>query len=273
MPQTKIQLIYLPKQYDGRINAHTFRANCTAKHDCWLILPDNINLSDRQFIIKIQESDRRADREIYIMKLLKEHNISNTIPHIYSFSCKDDTLLQNDSLTELAHHMTTLLPNNNLRPFYSDQGITLFFMKYIDHNLRQELRKHILPEHIVKNILKQLVYLVLQLWYQFGIIHGDLNDGNIMLDIDSPKINTYTIGPHIRHINTLGYEPILIDFQWAIIYRDVNESYVIDDIVINEAFRCIELYRHYISNYMEIYNRCKTVKTLEELLNVFDTLL
>jgi serine/threonine protein kinase len=145
-------------------------------------------------------------------------------------------------------------------------------MEYIEHNLKNELRKRILPENIIKNIAKQLMYVVLQLWYQFKITHGDLHEGNILLDISESKVNTYKIGRYTRRLNTLGYEPILIDFQFASIYKYKNTNYTFNELIQRQTLYIMELFRYYISNFQQIYNNIAGTKTLEELLAVIDAI-
>lgn len=175
-------------------------------------------------------------------------------------------------------------PFNVPKPFCRGQGIDtihIIVMEYIEHNLRDELRKRILPESVIKNIIKQLMFLVLQLWYQLKMTHGDLNDGNFLLDIGSPKINTYKIGSHIRHVNTLGYESILIDFQMAGISIYKNNKYTFSEVILLQPLRILLLqplrilflFGHYLTDYNIINNALQNVKTLNQLLNVIDTLL
>jgi len=284
MPPAKIQLIYLPKQYGGRINAHTFRAICTAKPhgdtSGWLIAKKRLEtegdhrndmitsiikayMGEVPVIVKIQEPGRAYEKETKVMRLLSENNIPNTIQHICDFTCKDDIIKWKEPFT---------VP----KPFCRGDGIDdihIIVMEYIQHNLRDELQKRILPQPVIKNIIKQLMFLVLQLWYQFKMTHGDLYDGNFLLDIGEPKINTYTIGTHIKHINTLGYEPILIDFQMAGISIYKNNKYTFDEVILAQPLRIMSLFGRYLSDYNNINNKLQAVKTLEQLLDVIDTLL
>jgi hypothetical protein len=284
MPQNKIQLIYLPKQYGGRIEAHTFKAVCTARTNSdtsgWLIAHKRLDTEGDQrndmitsiikaymgktpVIVKIQEPGRAYEREARVMRLLGEHNIPNTIQHICDFTCKDNILAWKKPFT---------IP----RPFCEGKGehdIHLIVMEYIEHTLRDELRKRILPTPIIKNIIKQLMYLVLQLWYQIKMTHGDLFDGNFLLDIGEQKTNTYTIGSHIRQVDTLGYEPILIDFQMASISIYKNNKHTFGEVVLDQPLRIMYLFGHYLPDYDIINNKLQNVKNLTQLLNIIDTLL
>lgn len=277
-----IQLIYLPKQHGGRINADTFRAICSARTNtntsAWLIGTERLNtpgsnqndnvtsiiksiMNGTPVIVKIQEPGRAYVRETHIMRLLSENNIPNIIHHICDFSCKDDIIRWKEPI---------VIP----QPLCNGSGqnnIHLIVMEYIEHNLMNELRKRILPEHIIKNTIKQLMYLVLQLWYQFKITHGDLYAGNILLDIGTPKINTYTIGKYTRHVDTLGYEPILIDFQMAAIYPLKNSAFTFSEIILLQPLLIMKLFGYFVPNNNEIREELEAAKTLKQLLTIIDT--
>lgn len=278
----KIQLIYLPKQYGGRINAHTFRAICSARTDsntsAWLMGTERINTEGSEYndnvtsiikskmngspvIVKIQEPGRPYNRETQIMRLLSENNIPNIIQHICDFSCKDDIFRWKEPIV-------------TPQPLCNGSGqndIHIIVMEYIEHNLIKELYRRTLPEQVVKNIIKQLMYLVLQLWYTFRITHGDLKEGNILLDIGTAKTNTYTIGKYTRHVNTLGYEPILIDFQVAAIHNYRNTSFTFNDFILEQPLIIMRLFGSYIPNKREIEQQLESAKTLKQLLDVIDT--
>lgn len=268
----KIQLIYLPKQYGGRINAHTFRAICSSLTDtntcAWLIGTEQNDITSiiiskmngNPVIVKIQETGRLYNRETHIMRLLSANNIPNIISHICDFSCKDDIIRWKQPI---------VIPE----PLCNGSGhndIHIIVMEYIEHNLLNELRKRTLPENIVKNIIKQLMYLVLQLWYQFKITHGDLKEGNILLDIGTPKINTYTIGKYTRHVNTLGYEPILIDFHMATIYNIKNTAFTFNEFILLQPLLIMKLFGYFVPNKNEIREELESAKTLKRLLTIID---
>lgn len=279
---TKIQLVYLPKQYGGRINANTFRAICSVRTDsntsAWLMATERIStpgsennenltsiikgqMNNTPVIVKIQEPGIFYDKETYIMRLVNEKKIPNTIQHICDFSCKDDII-----------HWKQ--PNEIPEPLCNGSGqndMHIIVMEYIEYNFKMELRKKILPEKIIKNTIKQLMYLVLQLWYTSKITHGDLNEGNILLDIGTPKTNIYTIGKYTRRVDTLGYEPILIDFQMATIYKYRNTSYTFNEIILAQPVRIMNLFGNYVPNRHEIRQKLESAKTLKELLTVIDT--
>jgi serine/threonine protein kinase len=262
---TKIQLVYLPKQYGSRNYANTFMALCSnsteSNTSALLHMPTNEFNYDMPIIVKIQDCERLYNRELCVMQLLREHNIPNTIHHISHFSCKDDIVQWKEP---------TIIPE----PVCNGSGqndIHIIVMKYIEHNFRKELRKCILPEKIIKNTIKQLMYLVLQLWYTCKIIHGDLNGGNVLLDIGTPKTNTYTIGKYIRRVDTLGYEPILIDFQKANILTFRNTAHTFNEFILIQPARIFYLFGYYVSNRHEIREKLESAKTLKELLTVIDS--
>ena len=67
---------------------------------------------------------------------------------------------------------------------------------------------------VYRSILKQLGFALANLHIGLKMTHGDIGSGNLMLEItESSRTIQYTIGGQVFAVDTLGYEPILIDFQ------------------------------------------------------------
>jgi hypothetical protein len=101
---------------------------------------------------------------------------------------------------------------------------SVFVMEHIPHNLIEYAISHPTPK---APILKQIGFALLNLQVQWGLTHGDIASGNIMLDIGDPKTITYTIGGPI-HVDTQGYEVVFIDFQRSVQTRELGA--VLDEI-------------------------------------------
>ena len=219
-----VYLTYLPKHGRGRTTVQTFRASCAAGDKtgatAWLIATETLKspddaaydafvhvvkglLRDNPVVIKLQEVGRLSEREARIAAVLSRHAPPNVVVPICEFKCKNDFI-------EWKRPLTTA------KQFCSGKTDTtsVFVMEYIPHNLIEFLSVTPVAAPVYRSILKQLGFALANLHSGLKMTHGDIGSGNLMLEItEEPRTIQYTIGSQVFAVDTLGYEPILIDFQ------------------------------------------------------------
>jgi tRNA A-37 threonylcarbamoyl transferase component Bud32 len=219
-----VYLTHLPKHGRGRTTSQTFRASCAAGDKtgatAWLTATETLKgpddaaydafvhvmkglLRDNPVVIKLQEVGRLSEREARIATVLSRHAPPNVVVPICEFKCKNDFIEWKQPLT-------------SAKQFCSGKTDTtsVFVMEYIPHNLIEFLSVTPVTAPVYRSILKQLGFALANLHSSLKMTHGDIGSGNLMLEItDSARIIQYTIGGQVFAVDTLGYEPILIDFQ------------------------------------------------------------
>jgi hypothetical protein len=228
-------LQYLPKQGGGRLkNVMTFRATCDfadktvatawleatgtlkgpeeAAYDQFVHVTKGL-MKEQDVVIKLQGVSRLSEKEAQLAIRFRDNLPPNVVVPICEFKCKNDLITWRQPVTQP-------------KQFCSGKTdlTSVFVMEHIPHNLIEYAMTHPLPRG---TILKQIGFALLNLQVQWGITHGDIASGNIMLDIGDPKTITYTIGGPI-HVDTQGYEVVFIDFQRSVQTRELGA--VLDEI-------------------------------------------
>lgn len=236
-----ISLHHLPKMGGARLrDSHTFRASCDAadknKATAWLQATETLKAPDdaaydafvhvmtglmdekTPVVIKLQSVGRLSEREAALASFFRSHDVPNVASPICEFKCRHNIL-----------HWRT--PIKMKMPLCSggDELLSVFVMEWIPHNLIDYLRENPVSNEAFLAIIKQLGYILVMLHYTYGLTHGDIGSGNLMLDIGEPKRNVYKFGKVTRTVDTLGYEPILIDFQRSVQYNPKNGPSIISD--------------------------------------------
>jgi len=137
-----------------------------------------------------------------IQKRLKHQN--NIIRYICDFSCLFDSIVWKTPIQTLDTHK-----------FCIDKGVRyhMIVMEYIQHDLAKFLESYPYNETILRSIILQVGLSLLEIHINHGISHNDINRGNVLLDIDTPKDIVYKIGEFTKTVSTYGHEVIFIDFQ------------------------------------------------------------
>jgi serine/threonine protein kinase len=217
--KTKLYLKYLKKQRGGKIpNLTTFQTVCSPESahanlialksikspeesdDFIQVVLSKMKSSDQPLIVKIQEPGKFLTNELKIQKLLKDQN--NVIQYICDFPCLFNKMKWNSKIEK---------PTS----FCDDSGesMHIIVMEYINNDLANLFETIDLPEEVFKSIIKQVGFSLLEIHLNHNIAHNDLNRGNLLVNIGTPKDITYIIDDFSTTINTFGYEFILIDFQ------------------------------------------------------------
>ena len=268
-----IYLKYLPKTRGGRIeNLATFQVVCSSKDahaklkgirtlKSPLESDDFIHVvfakfGNKDLIVKIQEDGTRTfQRELEIQEKLK--NTNNIITFICDFICNFDDIIWNKPLE---------------RPRYlcDEKGTPLhcIVMEYINSDLTDVL-KTIENTDILISILQQLGLCLMNIHINYGVYHGDINKGNILVEKGEPKILTYTINNISYDVNTLGYECIFIDFQRGGVIPLTNmETLLI--LTVNEISLTYELVSNcinpiYKDSIRALSHKVEEMKSIEQL--------
>lgn len=224
-------LKHMRKTYGGRLpNIATFKAYCNQnKHivpTAWITVYETIKTPESEdyfghvavgeffnnhtkVIIKVYETtDFMLEKELSILKNLTRHTINNIVKLICHFPCSNQNKLTWNN--EVAR--PRLLCNKD------DGSNQLYFlvMEYIPTgHIGDYFAKHILPNDQFVSFVKQCLFCLLELFDRFGLHHGDLHHGNVLIDLDAPKLNTYKIRRKEYTLNTKGCEPVFIDFGRA----------------------------------------------------------
>lgn len=267
MSHPAIYLQHIPKHSGGArlLNAHTFQASCSTEDKssatAWLQATKTLKepeeaaydefvhgmeglMKSTKVIIKLQAVSRLSEREAQVAEQFRKNPQNNVAIPICEFKCRHDILQWKKPI-----RMRTPFCNG------SDTLMSVFVMEYIPHHLTEIPPP---PADILHAILKQLGYTLLELHYEQGLTHGDIGSGNMLLDIDTPKTNTYHIAGQTRTVDTHGYEPILIDFQRSVKYKGAPDA----------AFAASEIAMAYdiLSHWWKI-----PMDTLQEKLDVVET--
>ncbi len=160
-------------------------------------------MKDKDIVVKIQQDGRLIDRELAITRFLKEKGQNNIVEYYCDIGC-------NDNMIEWLNPIV-----NVTKPFCmgGDDRFHLIIMEYVKYRLTEYLSKHDYTLEVLKACIKQLIFTLCELHINYNISHGDIKSGNILVRIYKEKINKYKIFNKEYSVDTLGYEPVFIDFQ------------------------------------------------------------
>lgn len=220
-------------------HVQTFRASCAAADKtsatAWLSATETLKgpeeaaydtfvhvmkglMQESPVVVKLQELSRLSEKESQIAQLLSRYDPPNVAYPICEFKCKNDLIAWRQPLKTPKHFCSG-----------KTDMTSVFVMEYIPHNLIDYLTSTSVSEQVYRSIVQQLGLALLNLYVNLKMTHGDIGSGNLMLDISEPKTLSYTIGGHRIDVNTLGYEPIFIDFQRSVRYKGAPDATVVAD--------------------------------------------
>ena len=248
-----IYLRYLPKMRgSGRIpDLTTFKIVCNPKDAnarllgirSFKSLADSddfvhvalAQMGKKELTIKLQSPGRLLKRELEITKLLKGQN--NIIIHICDFQCLFNDIIWMKPLTKpssLCEEVGT--------PYH------MIVMEYINNDLSEFLELNSYSDEMFRSIIKQIGLSLMEIHINHKISHGDINRGNILLEIGKPKDIIYRIGDLTETVNTYGNEIIWIDFQRGTIFKVENDSDILFESANDEISMTYELMSKWILN-------------------------
>jgi serine/threonine protein kinase len=274
----------MKKQRGGRLkNIETFRATCDSADKKvstgWLVAKRSIKTPDEaqydefvhlllsvmnstDVVVKLQTANSVYSRkENKILHYLSTRKQNNMIGIICQFECNDNLLRWN---TEIRSPSQFCAGGNDM--------FMLTVMEYVPISLPEILKY---DTNIVRNVIQQISFAIIEMNITNAVSHGDLNSGNILIDKGEPSIKKYNIGGNIIDFQTMGYEPVFIDFQMGTIgdikARKVNFTNTQDDLgivfhMLGNNMTAYKSYLHGISlQFQECTNLIQIIKIIQNI--------
>jgi hypothetical protein len=215
--------------------------------DTWLI-NKLINISSEGYTIiaKLHEKkdviiklsldnpdSKGGNNEYFIYKFIEKLHLIPTIPRIYGvMNCYEKNV-------NIKNNLQNLVDKGLCNGLKNDDSSKIYFtiIKRINNSFNFSEYKQ-LPKHYYLSILVQGLYTIYNLFYIFGILHNDFNDGNILLKPCDPNEKIVFKFDYIQYryfsheidlskdnysykyeIETNGVLLYIIDFDQATIYH------------------------------------------------------
>ena len=211
-----MSVTFLKKKYDTfQRGSGKFHLNCskritkeTPTTESWLnilreLKPTNFKDDNRvllgvlekhkNVVIKIGESIN-LKKEYDYCKLLEQHGVEGFVKFICYFACNDNYKNHHGSISALCNG-----PGNQMK---------CLVMKYFSHGSIRDATWTLDNFHVLKSLLSQSVIAIINAYQTCGIIHNDLNSGNILIDT-TKKTSFYNIPTH-------GYKIVIMDLENSI---------------------------------------------------------
>ena len=286
MPRS-LYLKRMKKQRGGRIkDMETYKVICGSSDikmnaDAWMIAkrslktPEDVqydafthvlesSMKNTPIVVKIQNEGVFSKKETDILSLLTNKKQNNIIGMICKFTCKDDIL----RWTENTKEGTQFCKGGN-------DTIHIIAMEYISNTI-EDIRYLNNSEDVVTNVLKQILYALMEMNISNAVMHGDLHIGNILIDIDEPEEKIYIIANKRIRLKTFGYHPILLDFQMGSIGNITeikgNILRAIDEIqsILYRLSKGLPEYHDDIKDLIDNLYTCKSFGQLLETIDKFE---
>lgn len=85
--------------------------------------------------------------------------------------------------------------------------------KFIDGcTLSDAFEEHLYSDSVIASVVCQVIFAIFELQEKFRFVHGDLQSGNVMLEVTKDDFYTYNIDGHMFRIPTHGFRAVIIDF-------------------------------------------------------------
>ena len=148
----------------------------------------------------------------------KEYNISNELINLPNFIRYFCLIECNDSIKNIINHKETIM--NYKMCHYGNNLIGILVMKYYNLGCIENYDWNENNFEILKNVIKQVIYAIINAYNKIGFLHGDLHTGNILL---KPKRkNKIKYEEKILLINE--FEVVIMDFEKSKI-NQINKIY------------------------------------------------
>lgn len=144
----------------------------------------------------------------YLTNIKKEFHFSKTLqllPNFIRFFCFFEC---NDNIQNIIKHN-----NNNISDYkicnFGPDSIGILVMKYYPIGSFENFPWNYNNFHILKNVVKQVLFANIFAFNKFGFVHGDLHTGNVLL---KPKRNCI-IQYQDKSLVLDKYEAVIMDFE------------------------------------------------------------
>jgi serine/threonine protein kinase len=170
---------------------------------------------DKPVVVKIystfNEHLRNERRALEIVS-----GFRNTVPLLCSFACNDDKTRYITKLQQPIKFCNTRSPDK----------LNFFVFEYLRFGDISDYISKQSNSHVVYAIILQMVCVIMQLSHNYHILHGDLNTGNILVDITDEKMVDYEIDNKTISIASYGFIPKLIDYGKCLIFESPVPIYL-----------------------------------------------
>lgn len=160
-------------------------------------------------VVKVYDKDNfHLHIELKILQTI--NGFRNTSKLICEFICDDN---KNKYNTKIIKQIRFCGNGSNKLHF--------FVYEYIAFGDVSDFLEKNQESHVIKSIILQVACIVIQLASIYKIYHGDINSGNILIDITNEKNLDYCIEGQTFIIESYGIIPKIIDYGRSNFYKEV----------------------------------------------------
>lgn len=192
-------------------------------------------LGEKELIIKLQTPGPLLKRELEISEILKGKN--NIVTHICDFPC-----LFNDIIWMSALKKPASLCEETGTPYH------MIIMEYINNDLATFLEQKVYSHEMFLSIIQQVGLSLMEIHMNTKVSQGDINRGNMLLEIGTPKDIIYTIGDRKITVNTYGNEVVWIDFQRGSLFNKYKNKNILFQSAKDDISVAYELMSKWVKN-------------------------
>lgn len=157
----------------------------------------------------------------YKENIIKEYNISKELEELPNFIKYFNKIECNSYIINLLSNRKNI--SNYKIYYYEDKQVEILIMKYYNLGCINNYEWTENNFNILKNIIKQVIFSIIQAYKIKGFIHGDLHCGNVLL---KPKKNDIILYEN-KNLFIDKYEAIIMDFENSKLeqFNNINHLY------------------------------------------------
>ena len=162
---------------------------------------------DKPVVVKVYDNDNfHLHIELNILKNIT--GFRNTAQLICNFLCNDD---KNKYITKIKKQIRFCGDGLNKLHF--------FVYEYISYGDVSDFLTKNQNINVIKSLILQITCVIIQLASIYKIYHGDINTGNILIDVLNEKTIDYCIEDETFIIESFGIIPKIIDYGRSNFYK------------------------------------------------------
>ena len=162
---------------------------------------------DKPVVVKVYDNDNfHLHIELNILKNIT--GFRNTAQLICNFLCNDD---KNKYITKIKKQIRFCGDGLNKLHF--------FVYEYISYGDVSDFLTKNQNINVIKSLILQITCVIIQLASIYKIYHGDINTGNILIDVLNKKTIDYCIEDETFIIESFGIIPKIIDYGRSNFYK------------------------------------------------------
>lgn len=253
------KLVCNPKDAHAKLlGVHSFKTQADSDDFVHVALAQ---LGEKELIVKLQSPGMLLNRELEITKRLRGQN--NIITHTCDFKCLFNDIIWMNPLTKPAS-------------LCEEAGTSyhMIIMEFINNDLSKFLELDAYSDEMLRSIIKQVGLSLMEIHINNKLSHGDVNRGNILLDVGISKDIVYRIGNLTETINTFGNEVIWLDFQRGSIFNVEDDNDILYESARDEISMTYELISKWIQDkddkeqLVKLMNDIMGTTSIKEMFNV-----